>query len=203
MAADRVAQGRGRADQVLAVQPGADNRAGQAGPHRQGTLADRARLRGTQARDRTGSLRGPRLARLPPSCQPLHRSLRLPGGRALPFPPSAPVHPGTNQNTCSTPRFPAARGCRSDLSATCSTRSPPSDAASPSPSSRVYPDAPAASPSHSEDVVRIDTVKLETPWDSAYSRKATVNGAVPSRSSISGMVSSAPCSVTEQPPNST
>src|SRR5689334_17775754 len=160
MAADRVAPRRGRADQVLALQPGADDQAGEAGPHRQGALADRARLRGAETGDRTGSLRGPRLARLPPSCQPLHRSLRLPDRRALPFPPSAPVHPRADQDTCPTPRFPSARGCPSDLSATCSTRSPPSDGALPSPSSCVCPGAPAASPNQSAVALRIDTVKL-------------------------------------------
>src|SRR3954469_24509340 len=163
MAADRVAPGRGRADQVLALQPAADDQAGEAGPHRQGALGHRARLRGAQTGDRTGPLRGPRLARLPPSGQPLHRSLRLPDRRALPFPPSPPVHPRADQDTCPTPRFPSARGCRSDLSATCSTRSPPSDDASLSPSSHVYPGALAASPSQFGDAVRIDTVKLESP----------------------------------------
>src|SRR5690349_11116421 len=160
MAADRVAQGRGRADQVLALQPAADDQAGEAGPHRQGALAHRAGLRGAETGDWTGSLRGPRLARLPPSCQPLHRSLRLPHRRALPFPPSPPVHPRADQDTCPTPRFPSARGCPSDLSATCSTRSPPSDDASPSPSSRVCPDAPAASPNQSRIASISDTVKL-------------------------------------------
>src|SRR3954452_12349462 len=160
MAADRVAQGRGRADQVLALQPAANDQAGEAGPHRQGALGHRARLRGAQTGDRTGPLRGPRLARLPPSFQPLHRSLRLPDRRALPFPPSAPVHPRADQNTCSTPRFPSARGCPSDLSATCSTRSPPSDDASPSPSSRVCPDAPAASPNQPRLAAKTDTVKV-------------------------------------------
>src|SRR3954451_191883 len=160
MAADRVAPGRGRADQVLALQPAADDQAGEAGPHRQGALGHRARLRGAQTGDRTGPLRGPRLARLLPSGQPLHRSLRLPDRRALPFPPSPPVHPRADQDTCPTPRFPSARGCPSDLSATCSTRSPPSDDALPSPSSRVCPDAPAASPNQSSLAARTDTVKL-------------------------------------------
>src|ERR687894_650317 len=57
---------------------------------------------------RARALRGPRLARLPPPRQPLHRGLRLPRGRALPFPPSAAFHPPTAQSTCAT-RLPAAR----------------------------------------------------------------------------------------------
>src|SRR4051794_36435948 len=170
MAADRVAQGRGRADQVLALQPAADDQAGEAGPHRQGALGLRARLPGAETGDRTGSLRGPRLARLPPSCQPLHRSLRLPDRRALPFPPSAPVHPRADQDTCPTPRFPSARGCPSDLSATCRTRSPPSDDALPSPSSRVCPDAPAASPNQPRIVIKSDTVKIVNQPEDAANR---------------------------------
>src|SRR5215211_14032 len=78
---------------------------------------------------RPRALRGPRLARLPPPRQPLHRSLRLPGGRALPFPPSAALHPPA-EGTCATPRLPAVRRPRSGLSGTCRTPSPPSAAAS-------------------------------------------------------------------------
>src|SRR5690349_11451311 len=174
MAADRVAQGRDRADQVLAVQPAADDQAGEAGPHRQGALAQRARLRGTETGDRTEPLRGPRLARLPSSCQPLHRSLRLPHRRALPFPPSTPVHPRADQDTCPTPRFPSARGCRSDLSATCSTRSPPSDGALPSPSSGVCPGAPAASPNQFSLAARTDTVKIKPSAETASSGSLSI-----------------------------
>ena len=71
------------------------------------------------------------------------------------FPPQAPLHPRAAQGTCATPRFPAARCRRSGLSATCRTRSPPSDAASPSPSSASAHDAPAAckSSTHPQDSV--------------------------------------------------
>jgi SRSO17 transposase len=93
---------------------------------------------------RSRPLRGPRLARLPPSCQPLHRSLRLPGRRALPFPPSAAFHPPTARGTCATRRLPAARRRRSGLSGTCRTRSPASAAASRSASSTSCHAAPAA-----------------------------------------------------------
>ena len=54
-----------------------------------------------------GPLRGPRLARLPPPRQPLHRGLRLPGGRALPFPPSGPLHPRDGSRHL---RYPEASG---------------------------------------------------------------------------------------------
>jgi SRSO17 transposase len=87
-------------------------------------------------------LRRPWLARLPSSCQPLDRSLRLPRRRALPFPPSAARHRATAQGTCATQRLPAAR-CRSGLSGMCRTRSPASVAASPSASSTSCQAAPA------------------------------------------------------------
>jgi SRSO17 transposase len=89
-------------------------------------------------------LRGPRLARLPPSRQPVPRSLRLPGRRALPFSPAAALHPTTARGTCATQRLPAAR-CRFGLSGTCRTPSPPSAAASLSASSARCPDALVAS----------------------------------------------------------
>jgi hypothetical protein len=47
-----MAQRRGGAEQVLALQPAAPHRAARVGPHRQGALADRARLPGTQAGSR-------------------------------------------------------------------------------------------------------------------------------------------------------
>jgi SRSO17 transposase len=92
---------------------------------------------------RTRALRRPWLARLSSSCQPLDRSLRLPRGRALPFPPSGPLHRATAQGTCATQRLPAAR-CRSGLSGMCRTRSPASAAVSPSASSNSCRAAPAA-----------------------------------------------------------
>jgi SRSO17 transposase len=75
-------------------------------------------------------------------CQPVHRSLRLPGGRALPFPPSGPLHRATAQGTCATQRLPAARR-QSGLSGTCRTRSPASAAVSPLASSVCCHAAPA------------------------------------------------------------
>src|SRR5690349_23886193 len=79
---------RGRADEVLALDPARDGHAGGLGRDRQATVAGRAGLRGAQAGAGPGALRGPRLARLPPPRVLVHRGLRLPGGRALPlFPP--------------------------------------------------------------------------------------------------------------------
>src|SRR5215212_2997641 len=143
VAAGRVAGGRRGAEQVLALQPAAAHRAEGPGPRGQGPLADRAGLPGAEAGDRPRPPRGPRLARLPPPCQPLHRGLRLPGGRALPFPPSGPLHPAAAHGTCATRGLPAAR-CRSGLSGTCRTRSPASAVVSPSASSTSCHAAPAA-----------------------------------------------------------
>jgi SRSO17 transposase len=89
-------------------------------------------------------LRGSWLARLPPPRQPLRRSLRLPGRGALPFPPSAPLHPPAARGACATRRLPTTRRRPSGLSGTCRTRSPRSDAASRSLSSEGCRDARAA-----------------------------------------------------------
>ena len=150
--AEWVAEGRDGARQVLALQPAAPHRAQGPGPHRQGAMADRARLPGAQAGDRARALRGPRLARLPPPRQPLHRSLRLPGGRALPFSPCAPLHPPAARGTCATRRLPAARRRRSGLKGTCQTRSAPSAGTSSSASPEPCRAAHAASShtSHSQ-----------------------------------------------------
>ena len=45
----------------------------------------RTGLRGTETGTRVGTLRRKRLARISPSRDPLHRSVRLPGSRAKPF----------------------------------------------------------------------------------------------------------------------
>ena len=57
-----------------------------------------------------GPLRGPRLARLPPSRRLVHRGLRLPGGRALPLFPSRLAAPA--QGSRAARRLPAARLAR-------------------------------------------------------------------------------------------
>ena len=131
-----------------------------AGAHRQGAVGDRAGLPGTQAGDRTRPLRRPGLARLPPPRQPLHRGLRLPGGRALPFSPSGPSQAPAARGTCATPRLPPARRCPSGLSGTCRIPSPRSDAASWSASSGGCRAALAASRSRSRPSSLHDTVRL-------------------------------------------
>src|SRR5690349_6455143 len=124
VAADRVAGGGRRTRQVLVLQPAQAQLAQAPGQARQGALVDRARLPGPQAGAWPWPLRGPQLARFPPSCQPLHRSLRLSHRRPLPFPPSAAIHPQADRNTCATRRLPAARGCQCGLSGTCRIRLP-------------------------------------------------------------------------------
>src|SRR5215213_8738679 len=110
---------------------------------------------------RARALRGPRLARLPPSRQPLHRSLRLPHGRALPFPPCAPLHPPAARGTCVTRRLPAARRRRSGLSGTCRTQSAPS-ASTSSPASSEPCRAAHAVSSHTPHTPGNDTVRLSS-----------------------------------------
>ncbi len=64
--------------------------------------------------------------------------------RALPFPPSGPLHPSKARATCATQRLPAARRRQSGLSGTCRTRSPRSTAVSRLRSSRGCRGARAA-----------------------------------------------------------
>jgi len=142
---------------ALRVRPA--HRAQGPGPSRQGALADRARLPGAQTGDRARALRGPRLAGLPPPRQLVHRGLRLPGRRALPFPPSGPLHPPAPRGTCATRGLPAARRRRSGLSATSRIRSAPSASASSSASSDPCHAAHAAC-SQGRSQLGNDTVRL-------------------------------------------
>ena len=88
VALDRVVGGRSDPDQVLALDDARGHLDGDAGAARQGPLEDRAGLRGTQAGVRALPLRGTGLAGIPPPRHPLHRCLRVPGGREdPPFPP--------------------------------------------------------------------------------------------------------------------
>src|SRR5882724_13652529 len=82
MAADRMAEGRGRTDQILARDAARRYRIRSHGRSRQTALAHRARLSGAQAGAWVGALRGTRMARLPPSRHAVHRRLRLPDFRA-------------------------------------------------------------------------------------------------------------------------
>src|ERR1700756_2237110 len=58
MAANRVARGRERADQILALDPSRRHRLAASGRHRQAALAHRTRLSGTQAGGRARAFRG-------------------------------------------------------------------------------------------------------------------------------------------------
>ena len=89
----RVARGREGAGPLLALHPARGRHAGGAGRDREAALAHRARLRGAEAGAGPRPLRGARLARLPPPRQPVHRRVRLPGGRALPLFPSGLAAP--------------------------------------------------------------------------------------------------------------
>src|SRR6202042_2624151 len=91
VAADRVARGRGCANQILALDTSEKHLVPRSGRCRQAALACRARLPGAQAGGRARAFRGARMARLPSSRHAVHRGLRIPdlrkGAR------SAPVYP--------------------------------------------------------------------------------------------------------------
>jgi len=76
---------------------------------RQTALDHRTELRGTQAGTRTGALRGPRLARVPPPRHALHSSLRLPCSREKPFFPLGTRRQSRIIRARSPTRFPPAR----------------------------------------------------------------------------------------------
>src|SRR6478736_9751690 len=131
MAADRVARGRAGADAVLAVDPARGDRLRRSGRLGSAALAHRAGLPGSQAGSRARALRGPRLARLPPSRHAVHRGLWLSDRRAGEiFPPQAQVAPGVSKRLAF-PRVTTPRRRRSDPNGTCRTRSPPCDDGSP------------------------------------------------------------------------
>ena len=97
VAGRRMAGRRGGADQILALDPARRHAAQGSGRRHQAALAHRTRLRGIEERTRPGSLRGARLAGIPSSRQPLHRSLRVPDPREIGFSPFRPVAP---RKTC-------------------------------------------------------------------------------------------------------
>jgi hypothetical protein len=102
-----------------------------------GELAHRARLPGAQAGSGARSLRRTRLARIPPSRQHVHRSLRLPDlreGRHSPL-GRAPRNPPPA--TCPSRGLQTPRRRRCGLSGTFPTPSPACDAVS-SPASREH-----------------------------------------------------------------
>lgn len=85
MARHRVAPGRGRPDEVLAIDDARrhiERASRQAGKD---PMEDRAGLSGAQGRVRAGPLRGPRVEGVPSPRDDVHRGLRLPDGGAGPF----------------------------------------------------------------------------------------------------------------------
>ena len=120
--AARMAAGRRRTTEVLPVHTARQHPDPGVGQSHQTALAHRARLPRTQARVRFGSLRGAQLARLPSSCNPFHRCLRVPASRA---PGGAKKNSATSPSRpdpCRTRRLPATR-LPYDASATSPTRS--------------------------------------------------------------------------------
>jgi hypothetical protein len=139
-----VAEGRERADQVLARHAAAQHRLRPPRRHHHDALAHRARLSGAQGRGRARPFRGPRMDGLPPPRHPVHRRLRLPRLRAERFSPLARGSRPACPAACRSPRLAAARRPRSGPSDTCRTRSPPCAAASRSASHDACRDARAA-----------------------------------------------------------
>jgi SRSO17 transposase len=122
-AADRVAAGRSRAHQVLALQSRPQDVIPSAGRYRQNALAHRARLPGTQAGDRARPLRRARMARLPSSRYTVYRRLRIPDLRTGDDSPlGTSWHPEVHE-TCHSRWLPTPRRRRSDPNGTSPTRS--------------------------------------------------------------------------------
>src|SRR5690349_2596804 len=72
VAAYRMAERRGRTDEILVFDTAGRNKAQRSGCCRKTTVDYRAGLSGTETGTRVGPLRRPRLARLPPSCDVVH-----------------------------------------------------------------------------------------------------------------------------------
>src|SRR5580693_4163616 len=149
MASCRMAAGRKRADQILALDPAGGDRPRDTRGNCQTALADRARLSGTQAGTRARSLRRTRLARLSPPHGALRRGLRIPGLR------TESDSPLRRQN----PPLPGASPIPS-LSPTRSRRSGP-NATSKRQSQRSALSLPATSP----DACRAALVVNEQTYD--------------------------------------
>ena len=137
-------EGEAEPDQALVRQP--RRRHGARAPRcsRQAALADRAGLPGAQAGTRPRTLRGPRLAGLPPSCLLVHRRLRLPGPRADSPSPHERLVSVRIAKAFLTRDLSAARLQASLGSATSPPPSPPCATTSPSCSPDSSTTAPAA-----------------------------------------------------------
>ena len=126
MVPGRMARGRERTDQILALHLARGHAARRLRRPGQAALAHRAGLPGAQAGDRPRSLRRPRLARLPPSRHARYRRLRLPGLRAEPDSPLGLIRRAAPPSTSPIRRLSTPRNPRFDPSGTSSTPSPPS-----------------------------------------------------------------------------
>src|SRR5208282_2866957 len=157
MAARRMAAGRKRADQILALDPAGGYGPRDARGNCQTALADRARLSGTQAGTRARSLRRTRLARLSPPHGALRRGLRIPGLRTesdSPLRRQNPAHPSASPIPgLSTPRIR-----RSEPNATSKRQSQPSALSWPATS---HDDCLAALAARE---LTYDTVRLSLTW---------------------------------------
>ncbi len=125
MAADRMAKGRGCADQILALNASARHRIPLAGGHDQAALAHRARLSGTQAGGRARAFRRARMARLPSPRHAVHRGLRVPDLREGDDSPLWTSFHHAVPATCRTRQLSTQRFRPCGLNATSRTRSRP------------------------------------------------------------------------------
>src|SRR5271166_4669959 len=96
MAPRRMAGGRGGAYEILALDLARGYAARGSRRRHQAAMAHRTRLRGIEERTRPGSFRRARLAGIPSSRQPLHRSLRIPDPREIGFFPPQPAGAAKN-----------------------------------------------------------------------------------------------------------
>ena len=150
------------ADQILVRQPSRRHLLPAAGRSDQAALADRARLSGTQAGTRPGTLRGARLARLPSSRHTVHRCLRVPDLREGEDSPLRTSCRRDAPETCRSRRLPTPRHRRSGPSGIYRTRSRQCVDASPSRLPEASTDVRAATPRanrrtpiHTYDAVRL------------------------------------------------
>ena len=161
VAADRMAQGRGPADQILVLDPSGKNLAHASGRPHQAALAHRARLPGPQARDRPWAFRRPWLARLSPSRHALHRRLRLFDFRAGNDSPLGPAFRRALPNASSFPGLSTPRLCHCAPSVISRTRLRRCDGVWLSRSPTNSRDVPAApDPSEKQDPEIYDAVRL-------------------------------------------
>lgn len=109
MAPDRVAPGGGGTRPILAFTFTSHNRAPRTSAYRQTSLDRGTRFRGGQTGTRPWSLRGPGLARLPSSCHPVYRRIRVPHRREEPLFPLGACWPDPTTRTENSRDVPPAR----------------------------------------------------------------------------------------------